>query len=59
MSALLAREQLATGTLVRVVPAWAGAGMRVSAVLPSRHHRTPRVQRFVDLLASHAATVLD
>ncbi|MEO1267781.1 MAG: LysR substrate-binding domain-containing protein [Myxococcota bacterium] len=45
------RQALAEGQLIDVLPGWRGPEVPLFAVFPSRKHQTPRVSRFMELLA--------
>ncbi|WBO23991.1 LysR family transcriptional regulator [Sphingomonas abietis] len=45
-----AREDLATGRLVEVLPGWVPPSMPIQAVFASRHHQPARIRAFVDFL---------
>jgi DNA-binding transcriptional LysR family regulator len=45
----IARRPLADGSLVRVLPGWAGLPMPVHAVYPSNRYLAPKVRAFIDL----------
>ena len=50
---LLARDDVASGRLVRLLPAWQSTSLPLYAVYPSRQHLARKVRAFVDLLVRH------
>jgi DNA-binding transcriptional LysR family regulator len=46
---LIAREPLGAGSLVQVLPGWAGVPAPVQAVYPSNRYLSPKVRAFIDL----------
>ncbi len=50
---LVAREALAAGRLVNVLPKWAGPPASVHAVYPSNRYLSPNVRAFIDLALEH------
>lgn len=49
----LVADDLAAGTLVRILPAHRGVELTINAVYPHRLHLSTKVRRFIDLLAEH------
>jgi DNA-binding transcriptional LysR family regulator len=49
---LLASDPIASGALVRVLPAWSPPAVPVHALFPSSRYLTPKVRAFIDLAAS-------
>jgi LysR family transcriptional regulator, regulator for bpeEF and oprC len=47
----LAKDDVARGTLKRVLSAWSGPKVPVHAVFPSERPPAPKVRAFVDLAA--------
>ena len=58
ITASFCAEAVQAGRLLRVLPSWRCAPLRVYALLPGRTLQPPRVQVFLDALAAHAS-VLD
>jgi DNA-binding transcriptional LysR family regulator len=50
---VMARDQLAAGLLVRLVPDWAPRHEIIHAVFPSRRGLLPSVRALIDFLAQH------
>ncbi len=48
-------DDLAAGTLVRVLPAYRGVAFTISAIYPHRLHLSTKVRSFIDLLAERFA----
>jgi DNA-binding transcriptional LysR family regulator len=48
---VMARDQLAAGSLVRLVPDWAPCRETIHAVFPSRRGLLPSVRALIDFLA--------
>lgn len=53
LPAVMARDQLAAGSLVRLVPDWAPRHEIIHAVFPSRRGLLPSVRALIDFLAQH------
>lgn len=50
----LIADDLQTGRLVRILPAYHPVELTVNAVYPHRHHLSTKVRSFIDLLAQHS-----
>jgi DNA-binding transcriptional LysR family regulator len=48
-------EELAAGTLVPLLPAHRPVELSINAIYPHRHHLSPKVRRFIDLVAERFA----
>src|SRR3954463_16388115 len=49
----LVADDLAEGTLVRILPEHRGIELAINAIYPHRLHLSTKVRRFIDLLADH------
>jgi DNA-binding transcriptional LysR family regulator len=57
LPAVMVRDQLADGSLVRVLPAWAPRREIIHAVFPSRRGLLPSVRALIDYLAQRFGPV--
>lgn len=51
----LLKDELATGRLVRLLPAYRGVELSIDASYPHRHHLSAKARAFIELLAKHFA----
>jgi DNA-binding transcriptional LysR family regulator len=47
----LCRDEIANGTLIRMLPDWSPPSMTIYAIYPSRRGLTPAARRFIEYLA--------
>lgn len=53
LPAYICREELADGTLVRVLPDWTSGNAQLSLLMPSRRGQSPSVRVFAEYLLTH------